>query len=405
MPCKLDTAARGRGVPASARGAERHGVVAVRYPRPSSAAALAQRDEERPAKRRRVAATNMAVRASTPASVEPRRQLRQSGYRPSTLVATSTPGSTATPPRELLYPNWKSSDFFHNADSEPPIPLSGPGTWLLPGIEAAASSIAGERLVCLQANATLYSAATNAQLGDHKDGSPFSVVVHVSASRPETAGLIFNEELVLYSEPGAAVLLRGDEYTHRSCAVDEGQDRLVLVFFLDFASATRAAHPRPPASAREVFPRRTQRAWPPLGRRTCARRRLPAPDLATRRVAAFCASVQSATSSLGEPVLSRPAPVVRLTMCVLTLLSPPPYSGALFTPSRPRYLVRGSELAATALRLRAHARLRPQIPSRRRACSKEDPTAGTGTKATRSCTRWSVDRRVGALARGTRRPP
>ena len=72
------------------------------------------------------------------------------------------------------------------------------------------------------------------------------------ASRPETAGLIFNEELVRFSEPGTAVLLRGDEYTHRSCAVDEGQDRLVLVFFLDFASASREAHPRPPASAREV---------------------------------------------------------------------------------------------------------------------------------------------------------
>ena len=257
-------------------GAQR--VVVVHGPLSSNAmralaALMPKSDAERPAKRRRgdeVDARDTAADEARPPSMAVRsldarearshgRQLRQSGY---CVLPSLVSGDLDAwirrrhLPRELsFYPNWKSSDFFHNADSEPPIPLSGdlePLRALLPGIEAAASSIAGERLVCLQANATLYSAATNAQLGDHKDGSPFSVVVHVSASRPETAGLIFNEELVLFSEPGAAVLLRGDEYTHRSCAVDEGQDRLVLVFFLDFASASREAHPRPPASAREV---------------------------------------------------------------------------------------------------------------------------------------------------------
>ena len=245
------------------------------------------------------------------------RQLRQSGY---CVLPSLVSGDLDAwirrrhLPRELsFYPNWKSSDFFHNADSEPPIPLSGdlePLRALLPGVEAAASSIAGERLVCLQANATLYSAATNAQLGDHKDGSPFSVVVHVSASRPETAGLIFNEELVLFSEPGAAVLLRGDEYTHRSCAVDEGQDRLVLVFFLDFASASREAHPRPPASAREVSFHAPDAGAPLAAALRAADLTLvvgcAAPDLATPgKVAAFRASVQSADFVFGEGPLER----------------------------------------------------------------------------------------------------
>ena len=216
---------------------------------------------------------SMAVRALDAREARSHgRQLRQSGY---CVLPNLVSGDLDAwirrrhLPRELsFYPNWKSSDFFHNADSEPPIPLSGdlePLRALLPGIEAAASSIAGERLVCLQANATLYSAATNAQLGDHKDGSPFSVVVHVSASRPETAGLIFNEELVLFSEPGHAVLLRGDEYTHRSCAVDEGQDRLVLVFFSISRVRARGAPAAPGVGARSVIPRSGRRRAP--GRR------------------------------------------------------------------------------------------------------------------------------------------
>ena len=246
------------------------------------------------------------------------RQLKQSGYCVLPSLVTGDLDAWIRRrhlPRELsFYPNWKSSDFFHNADSEPPIPLSGdlePLRALLPGIEAAASSIAGERLVCLQANATLYSAATNAQLGDHKDGSPFSVVVHVSASRPETAGLIFNEELVKFSEPGAAVLLRGDEYTHRSCAVDEGQDRLVLVFFLDFASASREAHPRPPVSAREVSFHAPDAGAPLAAALRAADLTLvvgcAAPDLASApgKVAAFRASVQSADFVFGEGPLER----------------------------------------------------------------------------------------------------
>ena len=212
--------------------------------------ALAPSDEERPVKRRRgdevdaqdtaagrgaagepsnpragaddeARPPSMAVRALDAREARSHcRQLRQSGYCVLPKLVTGDLDAWIRRrhlPRELsFYPNWKSSDFFHNADSEPPIPLSGdlePLRALLPGVEAAASAVAGERLVCLQANATLYSSRTNAQLGDHKDGSPFSVVVHVSASRPETAGLIFNEELVRFSEPGAAVLLRGDEYT------------------------------------------------------------------------------------------------------------------------------------------------------------------------------------------------
>ena len=295
------------------------------------AALMHKSDAERPTKRRRddvVDARDTAADEARPPSMAVRsldarearsqaRQLKQSGY---CVLPNLVSGDLDAwirrrhLPRELsFYPNWKSSDFFHNADSEPPIPLSGdlePLRALLPGIEAAASSIAGERLVCLQANATLYSAATNAQLGDHKDGSPFSVVVHVSASRPETAGLIFNEELVLFSEPGAAVLLRGDEYTHRSCAVDEGQDRLVLVFFLDFASASRAAHPRPPASAREVSFHAPDAGAPLADALRAADLTLVVgctpPELATPgKVAAFRASVQSADFVFGEGPLER----------------------------------------------------------------------------------------------------
>ena len=289
-------------------------------------------DAERPAKRRRGDevdardtaadearhAPSMAVRSLDAREARSHsRQLKQSGYCVLPSFVTGDLDAWIRRrhlPRELsFYPNWKSSDFFHNADSEPPIPLSGdlePLRALLPGIEAAASSIAGERLVCLQANATLYSAATNAQLGDHKDGSPFSVVVHVSASRPETAGLIFNEELVRFSEPGHAVLLRGDEYTHRSCAVDEGEDRLVLVFFLDFASASRAVHPRPPASAREVSFHAPDAPNLPDALRAADLTLVvgcTAPDLASTpgRVAAFRASVQSADFVFGEGPLER----------------------------------------------------------------------------------------------------
>jgi len=317
-------------------GAQR--VVVVHGPLSSNAmralaALMPSSDAERPAKRRRGDevdardtaadearhAPSMAVRSLDAREARSQaRQLKQSGY---CVLPNLVSGDLDAwirrrhLPRELsFYPNWKSSDFFHNADSEPPIPLSGdlePLRALLPGIEAAASSIAGERLVCLQANATLYSAATNAQLGDHKDGSPFSVVVHVSASRPETAGLIFNEDLVLFSEPGAAVLLRGDEYTHRSCAVDEGQDRLVLVFFLDFASASRAAHPRPPASAREVSFHAPDAGAPLAAALRAADLTLvvgcAAPDLASTpgRVAAFRAPVQSADFVFGEGPLER----------------------------------------------------------------------------------------------------
>ena len=289
-------------------------------------------DAERPVKRRRgdeVDARDTAADEARPApsmaarSLDARearshgRQLRQSGYCVLPRLVSGDLDAWIRRrhlPRELsFYPNWKSSDFFHNADSEPPIPLSGdlePLRALLPGIEAAASSIAGECLVCLQANATLYSSRTNAQLGDHKDGSPFSVVVHVSASRPETAGLIFNEELVLFSEPGHAVLLRGDEYTHRSCAVDEGEDRLVLVFFLDFASASRAVHPRPPASAREVSFHAPDAPNLPDALRAADLTLVvgcTAPDLASvkGKVAAFRAPVQSADFVFGEGPLER----------------------------------------------------------------------------------------------------
>ena len=312
-------------------------VVVVHGPLSSNAmralAALApSSDEERPAKRRRGDevdtrdtaadearhAPSMAVRSLDAREARSHgRQLRQSGYCVLPRLVSGDLDAWIRRrhlPRELsFYPNWKSSDFFHNADSEPPIPLSGDLASLralLPGVEAAASAVAGERLVCLQANATLYSAATNAQLGDHKDGSPFSVVVHVSASRPETAGLIFNEELVRFSEPGAAVLLRGDEYTHRSCAVDEGQDRLVLVFFLDFASASREAHPRPPASAREVSFHAPDAGAPLADALRAADLTLVVgctpPELATPgRVAAFRAPVQSADFVFGAGPLER----------------------------------------------------------------------------------------------------
>ena len=316
-------------------GAQR--VVVVHGPLSSNAmralAALApSSDAERPVKRRRGDEVEARDTAADEASFAPSmavrsldarearshgRQLKQSGY---CVLPSLVSGDLDAwirrrhLPRELsFYPNWKSSDFFHNADSEPPIPLSGdlePLRALLPGVEAAASAVAGERLVCLQANATLYSSRTNAQLGDHKDGSPFSVVVHVSASRPETAGLIFNEELVHFAEPGAAVLLRGDEYTHRSCAVDEGQDRLVLVFFLDFASASRAAHPRPPATAREVSFHAPDAGAPLAAALRAADLTLVVgctpPELATPgRVAAFRAPVQSADFVFGEGPLER----------------------------------------------------------------------------------------------------
>ena len=128
--------------------------------------ALVPSDEERPAKRLCADAPSMAAPSMAVRTLDARgarshgdRQLRQRGY-------CVLPGFVSGDldawirrrhlPRELsFYPNWKSSDFFHNAESEPPIPLSGdlePLRALLPGIEAAASGIAGGAS-CLQANA------------------------------------------------------------------------------------------------------------------------------------------------------------------------------------------------------------------------------------------------------------
>ena len=124
------------------------GVVVVHGPLSSNAmralAALApSSDAERPVKRCRgdeVDARDTAADEARPPSMAVRaldarearshgRQLRQSGY---CVLPSLVSGDLDAwirrrhLPRELsFYPNWKSSDFFHNADSEPPIPLSG----------------------------------------------------------------------------------------------------------------------------------------------------------------------------------------------------------------------------------------------------------------------------------------
>ena len=161
-------------------------------------------------------------------------------------------------PRELsFYPDWRSSDFFHNSSSEPDVPINPDlaflGDALLPGLERFASAVIGEAATVVQGNATLYSAATNARLAEHRDGSPYSIIVHVSATDPSKAGLELDAgsgfERVLFPKPGQAVLLRGDEFVHRSVPVDDGGERLVLVFFVDLADRARERHPKPPPPA------------------------------------------------------------------------------------------------------------------------------------------------------------
>ena len=51
-------------------------------------------------------------------------------------------------PRELsFYPDWRSSDFFHNSPSEPDVPINPDlaflGDALLPGLERFASAVIG----------------------------------------------------------------------------------------------------------------------------------------------------------------------------------------------------------------------------------------------------------------------
>ena len=164
-------------------------------------------------------------------------------------------------PRELnFYPGWRSSDFFLNGPSEPRVPINAAltplGAALAGGVARAASAVAGEDLVVLQGNATLYSNRTNRTLADHRDGSPYSVVVHVSATSPASAGLEIDAgdgfRRVVFGDVGSAALLRGDEHVHRSVPVDRG-DRLVLVFFLDRRGGARAAHPATPEVAELLF--------------------------------------------------------------------------------------------------------------------------------------------------------
>ena len=84
----------------------------------------------------------------------------------------------------------------------------------------------------------------------------------------------------------------------------------MLVFFLDFASASREAHPRPPASGAWNDTSRADAGAPLAAALRAADLTLvvgcAAPDLATPgRVAAFRASVQSADFVFGEGPLER----------------------------------------------------------------------------------------------------
>ena len=98
----------------------------------------------------------------------------------------------------------------------------------------------------VQGNGWKYSAATNRGLENHRDGCPFSAIVHVHATDPATSGLHIQTspggefDFVGTPNPGDVVVVSGDRFLHRSCRVKGEHTRTVIVFFLEYADPKEA---------------------------------------------------------------------------------------------------------------------------------------------------------------------
>mmetsp|Transcript_27597 Transcript_27597/g.38529 ORF Transcript_27597/g.38529 Transcript_27597/m.38529 type:complete len:629 (-) Transcript_27597:221-2107(-) len=100
----------------------------------------------------------------------------------------------------------------------------------------------------VQANVCHYSQRTNVCLENHFDGCAFSAIVHMFSTDPSSSGLHIrrNGRFEKIGTPGVGdmVLISGDRFLHRSCTVKGDNERLVIVFFLEYSNpkdAKRAA--------------------------------------------------------------------------------------------------------------------------------------------------------------------
>jgi len=174
---------------------------------------------------------------------------------------------------------WKASDFFHNSPGQPEVPINPSlrfiHTILSPLICGLLGSIVGSPVKMVQANVCHYSQRTNVCLENHFDGCAFSAIVHMFSTDPSTSGLHIkrNGRFEKIGTPGIGdmVLISGDKFLHRSCTVEGANERLVIVFFLEYSNpkdAKRAAEqvvgssPAPPTAPSPKSPKRFAAAAP-----------------------------------------------------------------------------------------------------------------------------------------------
>ncbi|GAB5360827.1 hypothetical protein AAMO2058_000660600 [Amorphochlora amoebiformis] len=139
---------------------------------------------------------------------------------------------------------WRASDFFYNTPGQPEVDINPSlrfiHTILSPLLCGLLGSIIGSPVKVVQANVCHYSTKTNTCLENHFDGCPFSAIVHVYATDTKTSGLYIQREGVFYKVPtpntGDLVLISGDKFLHRSCRIEGENERLVIVFFLEYSN-------------------------------------------------------------------------------------------------------------------------------------------------------------------------
>jgi len=175
---------------------------------------------------------------------------------------------------------WKASDFFYNSPGQPKVDINPNLRFihsiLSPLLCGLLSSIMGSPVKMLQGNVCMYSSKTNRCLENHHDGCPFSAIVHLFSTDPNNSGLHIQRngkfETVSFPGAGDVVLIQGDKFLHRSCEVKGDNERMVIVFFLEYSNpkdAKRAAldvtalpeqkHLKRPQSTGRSSPKREQR--------------------------------------------------------------------------------------------------------------------------------------------------
>jgi len=139
---------------------------------------------------------------------------------------------------------WKASDFFHNSPGQPTVDINPSLRFIHPILSpllcGLLSAIVGSPVKMVQGNVCRYSEKTNRCLENHFDGCPFSAIVHVKSTDPKSSGLWIEREGKFEMVPtpgvGDVVLIKGDQFYHRSCKVEGENERTVIVFFLEYSN-------------------------------------------------------------------------------------------------------------------------------------------------------------------------